>query len=375
MVAATAPRKPRVRKPKVVAPVAPALNDTTGITNSTDLINPPAKPKRVRKPKVMAPVTPAVPEVVEPIGEPVLVLNSPTPAAEPEVTALVPASPVDLSEDKEKEDFARLEEIVRKGLRIFWDVGNALKEISDRKLFRHDGFLSFEDYISVRWNLDSRQRGHQLIEASDVVNALSAYYEANPGEHPFLPLVESHARGMSKLLGRPEKLAEAWDKIVATAPIKHGAPHITGAHVEAVVREVMGITPNPGTGPGEQNPTPRTLPAPPVVPPPTVTLPADTEPPAAIAPPLGQQPDPIEGVPTEIPVAEIEVLTQGEKVVLTPLVALEKVITALKLGQFSHKDPLIVTLLDEVGAGIGAWFDSETDAVEWQAYAPGKEAN
>lgn len=71
---------------------------------------------------------------------------------------------------KEISDFEQLEKVVSKGQKTFVEVGLALNEIRERELFRKD-YKTFEAYCQGRWGW-SRQRGHQLIQASEVVKAL-----------------------------------------------------------------------------------------------------------------------------------------------------------------------------------------------------------
>lgn len=68
-------------------------------------------------------------------------------------------------------DFERLEKVVEAGQKTFVDVGLALTEIRDRKLYRQD-FKTWEEYCQKRWGW-SQRRSHQLIEAAAVVESLS----------------------------------------------------------------------------------------------------------------------------------------------------------------------------------------------------------
>jgi hypothetical protein len=56
------------------------------------------------------------------------------------------------------------ERIIEKGLQTFVEVGNALLEIRDSRLYRQD-FKRFEDYLKERWSM-SRSYAHRIIEAS-----------------------------------------------------------------------------------------------------------------------------------------------------------------------------------------------------------------
>ena len=70
----------------------------------------------------------------------------------------------------EREDLARLETIVDHGLTGFVQVGNALIEISNRRLYR-ETHATFAEYCATRWQMSAR-RAYQLCEAAEVVNAL-----------------------------------------------------------------------------------------------------------------------------------------------------------------------------------------------------------
>ncbi len=59
------------------------------------------------------------------------------------------------------------EAIIEKGLNTFVDVGNALAEIRDGKLYR-DTHGTFEDYCQERWGI-SLPRAYQFIEAAETV--------------------------------------------------------------------------------------------------------------------------------------------------------------------------------------------------------------
>lgn len=70
----------------------------------------------------------------------------------------------------EAESFAKLEERVEAGLTNFIDVGNALSEIRDARLYRAS-HGTFEDYCRERWGM-SRQRASQLVDAAFVMSTI-----------------------------------------------------------------------------------------------------------------------------------------------------------------------------------------------------------
>lgn len=70
----------------------------------------------------------------------------------------------------ESKRLVTLEKTISKGEKIFIEVGLALAEIRDAKLYRenHD---TFEDYCREKWGW-GRQRGYELIYAAKAVNEL-----------------------------------------------------------------------------------------------------------------------------------------------------------------------------------------------------------
>jgi hypothetical protein len=67
----------------------------------------------------------------------------------------------------ERTRLAELETVVEQGLQTFIDVGLALKEIRDSKLYRQT-HATFENYLDKRWQM-SRRTGYKYIEAVGVV--------------------------------------------------------------------------------------------------------------------------------------------------------------------------------------------------------------
>src|SRR4051794_22622304 len=65
----------------------------------------------------------------------------------------------------EREDRARLEAVVDRGLAAFLEVGTALTEIRDRRLYR-DTHDTFENYCREHWRIGA-SRARQLISAAE----------------------------------------------------------------------------------------------------------------------------------------------------------------------------------------------------------------
>ena len=59
---------------------------------------------------------------------------------------------------------AHLEGVIEAGLQTFYDVGGALMEIREGRLYRQT-HRSFEAYTKERWGM-GKSRAHQLIEAA-----------------------------------------------------------------------------------------------------------------------------------------------------------------------------------------------------------------
>lgn len=119
---------------------------------------------------------------------------------------------------------ARLDELevtIHDGLQTFVDVGTALAEIRDNRLYRQQ-YGTFEAYCQERWGLE-RRKAYRLMDAAGVVKNVSNWTQN-------LPENEAQARPLTKL--EPKQQREAWSRAVETAP--NGK--VTGAHVEHVVK-------------------------------------------------------------------------------------------------------------------------------------------
>ena len=125
---------------------------------------------------------------------------------------------------------AHLERIIEAGLQTFYDVGGALMEIREGRLYRQT-HRSFEAYTKERWGM-GKSRAHQLIEAASTVAAISGpVVEGEPSTIvDTLPVNESQVRPLAGLDDQAKR--EVWAEAVATAP----AGKVTGRHVEETVR-------------------------------------------------------------------------------------------------------------------------------------------
>jgi hypothetical protein len=127
---------------------------------------------------------------------------------------------------------AELETVIERGLLTFIEVGSALMEIRNSRLYRQMS-ATFEEYCQQRWDL-RRSRTYQLMDAAEVVENLksSTIVELSNANIP-LPVNEAQARPLAKL--EVEMQRQAWQRAVETAP----QGRITARHVETVVREIQ----------------------------------------------------------------------------------------------------------------------------------------
>jgi hypothetical protein len=116
-------------------------------------------------------------------------------------SAPLTAVPVD------QERFAELEQIIEHGLGTFVDVGRALYEIQQRRLYRAVGYTTFADYVARRWDISSAH-AYRQIDASKVIDILSP-----TGEMP-LPANEAQARELAPFVNDPEAVRAIWRETV-----------------------------------------------------------------------------------------------------------------------------------------------------------------
>lgn len=114
------------------------------------------------------------------------------------------------------------EAVIEHGLNTFIDVGNALLEIRDNRLYK-DLYSTFEDYCRERWGF-SRVHAHRYIEAAEVARNLLPIGN-------ILPATESQARPLTGL--EPEEQREVWQRVIESGD------KITASRVQEEVEKVM----------------------------------------------------------------------------------------------------------------------------------------
>jgi N6-adenosine-specific RNA methylase IME4 len=82
---------------------------------------------------------------------------------------------------------AENERIIERGLKTFYEVGNALIQIRDSRLYREQ-YSTFEEYCQGRWQLE-RRRAYQLMDTSLVFNNVKNFSHLPANEAQTQPLV------------------------------------------------------------------------------------------------------------------------------------------------------------------------------------------
>lgn len=124
----------------------------------------------------------------------------------------------------EQDELQRHEAVIERGLNIFVEVGNALTDIRDRRLYREQ-YGTFEDYCQGRWGIVA-SRARQLIGAAKTVTNVTQ--SVNGTISP--PSNEAQARPLTKLPA--DEQPAVWQEAVETAP--NGK--VTAQHVEETVK-------------------------------------------------------------------------------------------------------------------------------------------
>lgn len=98
-----------------------------------------------------------------------------------------------------------LEKLIDTRRRSFYEIGKALREIRDERLYRELLFDTFEQYLHKRWDM-GRSHAHRLIEASRVIDNLSPIGDA-------LPENEAQSRPLRRL--KPVDQRRLWREFLA----------------------------------------------------------------------------------------------------------------------------------------------------------------
>jgi len=101
----------------------------------------------------------------------------------------------------------QLENVIETNQRKFYQIGKALKQIRDERLFRDVLFDRFETYVKDRWDM-ARSQAYRLIEAATILDNLS------PIGDGILPRNESQARVLGRF--KKEDQREIWREFISS---------------------------------------------------------------------------------------------------------------------------------------------------------------
>lgn len=118
----------------------------------------------------------------------------------------------------------QLEATIERGMQTFVEVGLALMEIRDGRLYRAE-YGTFEEYCQERWGWE-RRHAYRLIDAAAAVENVSNWTQNQ------VPANEAQARPLTSL--PPAQQREAWERVLETAP--NGK--ITAAIVTQAAKEI-----------------------------------------------------------------------------------------------------------------------------------------
>jgi len=104
------------------------------------------------------------------------------------------------------ERLIHLENLIASRQRYFYEIGKALKEIKDTRLYKLTCFETFEAYTRARWDMGKSQV-YRLIDAYQVVSNLSPIGD-------ILPANESQARPLVQL--DPLEQRKIWKNFLNT---------------------------------------------------------------------------------------------------------------------------------------------------------------
>jgi hypothetical protein len=133
-----------------------------------------------------------------------------------------------------------LEAVVRRGLSTFIEVGTALMEIRDGRLYRasHD---TFDHYCRDRWSMSGR-RANQLALAADIAREIGQT-RCEDGQDLRTIVLKPDNEGQARELAKvpPDDRAATWKEAVETAP--NGK--VTAGHVKKTVDRRSGKASEP----------------------------------------------------------------------------------------------------------------------------------
>lgn len=133
-----------------------------------------------------------------------------------------------------------LEVVIERGKQTFVEVGLALMEVRDRRLYKDAGFATFEKYCVGRWKFN-RSYSHSLIDAAKTVQVLQL--DNKTSAMADAPSNERQARELAPLARKdPDVAREVWADVVTES--KENDEPITAKKVRAAVQRTTRSNPS-----------------------------------------------------------------------------------------------------------------------------------
>lgn len=124
---------------------------------------------------------------------------------------------------------ATCEATISAGLKSFYEVGKALAQIRDAKLYKEKGYGTFESYCKEVWDM-SKPRAFELMKAQDTISNLKKSAIADK-----MPATESQCRPLTKLT--PADQQKVWKQVVTEC--ERGNVKVTAKRVEQEVKKFL----------------------------------------------------------------------------------------------------------------------------------------
>ena len=124
----------------------------------------------------------------------------------------------------ESKRLIELEAVVSKGVRTFIEVGDALAEIRDSRLYRSE-FATFQEYCETKWQF-SRMRASQLISSAKIMKQIPD--ECKPGftEKSARPLVHLSKNKCISVVKSVVKTAQKTGRKITAKTVREAAESV-----------------------------------------------------------------------------------------------------------------------------------------------------
>ncbi len=113
---------------------------------------------------------------------------------------------------QEFQALVRCEEVIEAGLHTFWEVGKALSEVRDRRLWAGQ-YENFNDYLASRWHLKPTYAGQLMLAAGIRAELAEQATPREEGGSPRFPLPDSVAGVCALRNLEPEQRVQVMEEL------------------------------------------------------------------------------------------------------------------------------------------------------------------